>query len=167
MRKVNAILSAVILALFALHGVLGTFQLLDAGTALAKGLSHTLLTLAVIHALIGVKLTFDSVRVWRRTGAPYLRQNALFWARRLSGLAIMVLIAFHATAFSYTVDGAVRLHWFTPMRLAVQLLFVAALAVHIVANVKPMLIAFGVRKLKPRAGDILFILSALLLLMAA
>ena len=167
MRRINAVLSAVILALFALHGVLGAFQLLDAGTAIVKALSHTLETLVAIHFILGVKFTYDSLRVWRRTGAPYFRQNALFWARRLSGFAIMLLIGFHANAFSYVAEGVVRLHWFTTGRLIAQLLLVAALAVHIIANVKPMLISFGVRKLKPRAGDILFIASALLLLMAA
>ena len=120
-----------------------------------------------IHFILGVKFTYDSLRVWRRTGAPYFRQNALFWARRLSGFAIMLLIGFHANAFSYVAEGVVRLKWFTTGRLVAQLLLVAALAVHIIANVKPMLISFGVRKLKPRAGDILFIASALLLLMAA
>ena len=60
-----------------------------------------------------------------------------------------------------------RLHWFGGGQLAAQLLLVAALAVHIIANARPMLISFGVRKLKPRVGDILFIMSALLLIMAA
>ena len=167
MRRVNAILSAIILVLFALHGVLGAFQLMDAGTAIVKALSQTLEALVMIHFIIGVKLTYDSVRVWRRTGAPYFRQNALFWARRLSGLAIMALIGFHANAFSYQAEGVLRLHWFTAGRLTAQLLLVASLAVHIIANVKPMLIAFGVRRLKPRAGDILFLASALLVLMTA
>lgn len=167
MRKWNAILSAAILVLFILHGVLGAFQLMDMGTALAKGLSHTLLTLVFIHIVIGVKLTYDSVRVWKRTGAPYLKQNTLFWARRVSGLVIMALIAFHMMAFSYKAGGAVRLHWFGGGQLAAQLLLVAALAVHIIANARPMLISFGVRKQKPRVGDILFIMSALLLIMAA
>ena len=38
---------------------------------------------------------------------------------------------------------------------------------HIITNVKPMLITFGVKKLRPKAGDILFFVSAALLLMAA
>ena len=33
-----------------------------------------------------------------------------------------------------------------------------------ITNVKPMLISFGVHSLKPRAGDILFFLSILLVL---
>lgn len=166
MRRFNAILSAAVLVLFLLHGVLGAFQMFDAGTVTMKGLAYTMLALILLHAAIGVKLTWDSVRVWRRTGAGYFRQNALFWARRISGLAIMVLIGFHVTAFSYTVEGAFRLKWFDAFRLATQLLLVLSIAVHVITNVKPALIAFGVRRLKPRAADILFVLAAALLVMA-
>ena len=166
MRRFNAILSMAILALFLLHGILGAYQLFGLGTATLRGLAHMLLTLVAVHAVLGVKLTWDALRVWRRTGAGYFRQNVLFWARRVSGAAIMVLMAFHVTAFSYTVEGAFRLKWFDGFRLATQLLLAASLAVHVIANVKPMLIAFGVRRLKPRAADALFLLSALLLVMA-
>ena len=166
MRRFNAILSALVLALFILHGVLGAFQLFDAGTATMKGLAHGMLTLIAVHAVIGLKLTWDSLRVWRKTGAGYFRQNAIFWARRLSGLAILLLIGFHVTAFSYTVDGAFRLKPFGAFKLATQLLLVLAIAVHVITNVKPALIAFGVKKLRPRVADILFVLSAILIVMA-
>ena len=166
MRRVNAILSMLILALFLLHGVLGAFQMFGVGSATMKGLAHGMLTLIVVHALLGIKMTVDSVRVWRRTGAGYFRQNRLFWARRLSGLAIMLLIGFHVTAFSYTVDGAFRLQWFNAFRLATQILLVASIAAHVITNVKPALIALGIRRLKPRAADLLFILSVMLVVMA-
>ena len=167
MRKLNALLTAAILVLCVLHGVLGSFQLLGWGTVTNKWLTHGLLTLAALHGLVSLKLTWDAVRVWKRTGAPYLRENALFWARRISGVALMVLLVFHVTAFSYAAEGAFRLRWFTAARLATQLLLVAALAVHVITNVKPALIAFGIRRLKPRAADLLFVLSLLLLLFAA
>ena len=166
MRKLNAILSAAIVLLFLLHGVLGAFQLFGAGTVTMKGLAHGLLTLVGVHAALGVWMTVDAVRAWRKTGAGYFKQNRLFWARRLSGLAIMLLIGFHMTAFSYTVEGAFRLRWFDVPRLVVQLLLVASIAVHVITNVKPALIAFGVRKWKPRAADILFVLSAVLMVLA-
>ena len=167
MRKFNVVLTALIMALFLLHGVLGSFQLFGWGTVTSKALTHGLLTLVAVHAVLGLKMTWDSVKVWRRTGAPYLRQNALFWARRLSGLAIMVLLAFHLTAFSYSVEGAFRLRWFNAGRLVTQLLLLVSIAVHVIANVKPALIAFGIRRLRPRAADVLFVLSALLVVFAA
>ena len=167
MRRANAIFSALILVLFLLHAVLGSFQLFGVGTATMKGLSHGMTTLVAVHTVLGLILTVQSLRVWRRTGAPYLRQNALFWARRISGLAIMALLVFHMYAFSYTVDGAFRLQWFTALKLATQLLLLSAVAVHVIANVKPLLISFGVKRLRPRAADMLFVLSLLVLFMAA
>lgn len=167
MRKWNAILSAAILALFLLHGILGAFQLFGAGPTALRAVARAALALTVLHALIGCRLTADSIRVWRKTGAGYFRQNRLFWARRVSGFAVMVLLAFHMTAFGYDNGGAYRLRRFTEFKLGAQLLLSAALGVHILANVKPMLISFGVRGMKKWAGDILFVLSVLLLFMAA
>lgn len=167
MRRFNAILAMVILALFLLHGILGAFQMFGWGTVTSKALTHGLLTLICVHVALSLALTAQSIRTWKRTGAPYFRQNALFWARRISGVAIMVLLAFHLTAFSYTSAGAFRLKWFDGFKLATQLLLVLTIAVHVITNVKPVLIAFGIRRLKPRASDILFVLSLLLLLMAA
>ena len=167
MRKWNAILTAALLALFLAHAILGGFQLLGVGPTALKAAAWAALALALVHALIGVKLTADSIAVWKRTGAGYFRQNKLFWARRVSGFAVLVLLVFHMMAFGYQNGGAYRLRWFTTGKLAAQLLLALALAVHVIANVRPMLIAFGIRGLKKYAGDILFVLSVLLLFMAA
>ena len=167
MRKWNAILTAAIMSLFLLHAILGGFQLFGVGATALKGAAWAAAALTLVHTAIGVKLTADSIRVWKKTGVGYFKQNKLFWARRVSGFAVMILLIFHMTAFGYDNGGAYRLRWFTDAKLAAQLLLVAALAVHIVTNVKPMLISFGVRGLKKYVGDILFVLSVLLLFMAA
>ena len=167
MRKRNAILTAAIMVLFLLHAIFGAFQLFGVGQTALKATAWAALALVILHTLIGVKLTADSVKVWKKTGAGYFRQNKLFWARRVSGFAVMALLAFHMTAFGYYNSGAYRLRRFTDCKLAAQLLLVAAITVHVVTNVKPMLISFGVRSLKKWAGDILFVLSVLLLFMAA
>lgn len=167
MRKWNAILSAAIVVLFLVHAVIDGLLLVGVDDVLIKALPHTLAGLIVIHTFIGVKLTVDALRVWKRTGAGYFRENALFWARRLSGFAIMVLIFFHMFAFSYTEEGVVRLYRFDTSRLIAQLLFVLSLAVHLISNIRPALISFGVAPLRARAGGILLALSILLLGMAA
>ena len=167
MRKWNAVLTAAIMALFLLHGIFGAFQLFGVGPTALKAVARAAVALVAAHTLIGVKLTADSIRVWKKTGAGYFRQNKLFWARRVSGFAVMVLLVFHITAFGYDNGGAYRLRWFTDFKLATQLLLVAALAAHIIMNVRPMLISFGIKGLKKYVGDILFVLSVLLLFMAA
>ena len=167
MRKWNAILTAAIMALFLLHAIFGAFQLFGVGPTALKAVAWAALVLVAAHTLIGVKLTADSLRVWKQTRVGYFRQNKLFWARRISGFAVMVLLAFHMTAFGTSNGGAYRLRWFTDFKLATQLLLIVTLTLHVLMNVRPMLISFGVRGLKKYAGDILFVLSVLLLFMAA
>ena len=105
MRRINSLLTLLILVLFLLHGIFGAFQLFGIGATALKGLARAALTLTVVHALIGVKLTYDSIRVWRKTGAAYFRENRMFWTRRISGLAVLVLLVFHMLAFSATGSG--------------------------------------------------------------
>ncbi|AVM68223.1 pilus assembly protein PilX [Lachnospiraceae bacterium oral taxon 500] len=167
MRKWNAVLTLLIFILFLLHAVFGSLQMLGVGNTALKGLSWAAVGLITVHTLIGLKLTLETLKVQRQTGVFYWRENKLFWARRISGLAVMLLLFCHLTAFSYTRDGAYRLHWFTAGRLTVQLFLLAAVGVHIITNVKPLLIAFGVKGLRSWLIDMLVILSVLLLFMAA
>ena len=78
----------------------------------------------------------------------------------------MVLLGFHFAAFGDSSRAVYRLQYFGSAKLAAQLLLTAALAVHVLSNVKPMLISFGIRALRPRAGDLLLVLSVLLLVFA-
>ena len=79
----------------------------------------------------------------------------------------MVLLVFHLTAFGDNSGAQYRLAWFDTAKLVTQLLLVAAIALHVLSNVRPMFISFGIRSLRERVGDILVILSAGLLFMAA
>ena len=166
MRKTNGIIAAVVFALFVLHGVLGALNMMNIAPIIVKALSRTMLALIGVHALISIGLSVKAVVTAAKTHVPYFRQNRLFWARRLSGALIMLLVFFHMTAFGYTSGGVFRLVPFDVFRLITQLLFLLSVALHIITNVKPMLITFGVRKLRPKAGDILFFVSAAMLFMA-
>ena len=166
MRKFNAVLTAVIMVLFLLHAILGGFQLIGVGATALKTIAWISVGLIAIHVILGTKMTIDSLRVWKKTGVGYFKENKIFWARRISGFAVMILLVFHLTAFSS--GGAIyRLQWFTTFRLVTQLLLVVSIAVHVITNVRPMLISFGVKSLRPYVGDILVVLTVLLLFMAA
>ena len=167
MRKWNACLTAAILLLFLVHGILGSFQLFGLGDTAAKTIARVAEGLIYIHALIGLKLTVDTLRVRKKTGVGYFKENALFWARRISGFAILVLMAFHFNAFGETSGALYRLKVFDGLKLATQLLLVMTIALHIITNVKPALISFGIKSWRARTGEILVILSVLLLVMAA
>ncbi len=167
MRKFNTILTALILVLFLIHAILGSFQMFGIGGTVMKTLSWISAGLAGIHMLIGIKLTLDTLRAQKKAGKAYFRENLLFWARRVSGFAVMALLFFHFTAFGYYVGEAYRLRWFDTGRLVTQILLVITLAVHIISNVRPMMIALGIKTLRQWTGDILFVISVLLLFAAA
>ena len=167
MRKFNAILTALILVLFILHAVFGSLQMLGIGSTALKTLAWVNVGLIVLHVLIGIKFTFDTLSAQRKTGVSYFKENRLFWARRISGFAIMILLFFHLTAFGQTVDGVERLQWFDTAKLVTNILLVLSIALHVITNAKPMLISFGIKSLKKYAGDILFVLAILMVFIAA
>lgn len=164
MRKLNTILSVILLGIFLLHGILGSLQLLRVnGIISGKTLAWIGMGVLAAHTVIGVILTIQTFRASKKNGDNYLKQNSLFWTRRASGLAILILIFFHIGTYGAKINGNFVLFEFTTVKLIAQLLLIAALFVHIFVNVKPLLIAKGVIKHKKRRVDIFLILSVLVL----
>ena len=171
MRKWNAVLSAAIIILFIAHGVIGAFQLAGlypGGARILKMLARALFTLIAIHGVIGIKLTVDTLRIQKKAGVSYFRENKLFWARRISGFAIFFMIFYHVLLFTgHDTNGHVRLNPFEMPQLILHLLLVLTIALHIISNVRPVLIAFGIRSLKAFAADLIIIFAILLVFMGA
>ena len=171
MRKGNAVLSVLIMVLFAVHLVWGGLIMAGmtaGGSRVLKMLTHIMLTLIAVHVVIGLVLTADTVRVWRKTGVHYLRRNMLFWVRRVSGLAMMFFVAVHVMIFSgRTVEGVYRLNPFGAIELAAMLLMAASLLVHLSCNITPLRIALGLSDKKNFRMDLLLVVSILLLLAGA
>lgn len=166
MRKWNAIVCLLLLALLVIHAVGGGFQLMGiipgGGTTLTY-LAWIMAALLVVHVVIGIKLTIDSVVAGRRSGRFYLRQNLEFWARRISGIAVMLLVVCHLLIFNVSSSGVYRLHVFEGAELTTQILLVIALLVHLLTNIRPLMISFGIGHLRIYVRDILFILAVLML----
>ncbi len=163
MRKLNAVISAALVALLLHHIVFGAFQLAGLDMMVSKPLSWVFMALTLAHAAIGIKLSLDTERAKRKSGVSYGRENRLFRARRDSGFAMLIFLAMHIVSFSTEVDGVLRLRYFGTFRLASQLLLVAALSVHLLCNVRPLLIALGVRSHRKWIADILWIAAVMLL----
>ena len=70
----------------------------------------------------------------------------------------------HLLIFSGTGDEAYRLVFFHSGRLISQILLIAALALHILTNIRPALIGLGIKAGRLLSADICFVLSAVLLL---
>ncbi|MBR1748083.1 MAG: hypothetical protein IJ735_07790 [Clostridia bacterium] len=155
MRKLNAIVTASMLLCFVLHAVLGTLKLFgvyDNGSINIIG--YVTLSLCGIHAVVGIFLTAVGVRAIIRSGTHYFRDNMLFWARRISALGVLVMIVFHVcTAIEI---GSLP-------RLITRILLGVSIALHVILNVKPLLLSFGVRALRPVYANVAFFSSAILL----
>lgn len=163
MRKLNTILSILLLFIFLLHGIMGSFSLLGIGKSVGGMLVWIGVAILALHTIIGIVLTVQTLWATKSKDNLYLKQNALFWARRASGLAILILVFFHVGLFGGVKDGTYILFPFTTVRLAMQLLLIAAFFLHIFINVRPLLVSLGILSYKERRGDIYLILSVLLL----
>ena len=164
MRRFNGILAMIILVLFLVHAVMGSFLMIGFGDNALKFVAKITEGLIYIHLIIGVKYTVDTIRAQRKSGVSYFKENKLFWVRRISGLAIMIFLITHFSAFKADGDF-IRLAYFDIIKLTTQILLVASIAVHVISNVKPALITFGIKSLKDISVDILLVLSILLAFM--
>lgn len=166
MRKLNAIISMTVLALLLLHAVAGGFQLMGiipGGSSLLSVMAWIMTGLIVLHIVIGVRLTIDTLIATRRSGVSYPGENRIFWARRISGFAVMLFVVCHIFTFLQPGGDVYRLAVFDGIRLAVQILMVLSVAVHVLTNIKPLLISFGIKGFRIYVKDILFILAIVML----
>ena len=161
MRRLNAIVSLLLIILFLIHTIAGSFQLMKiipGGNELMKDLSYFMLFLIGVHVIIGIKLTLDSVKVGIKSGKFYFRENAVFWIRRITGFAMIMLIICHVALF--TSNGEIfRLNDFNEVQLVFSILLVFTLLIHILANIRPLLISFGISGFRLYIKDILLILA--------
>jgi hypothetical protein len=154
-----------LMVLVLLHGIAGGFQLMGlipGGSSLLEVLAWAMLVLLAVHIVIGVVLTARTLRASAKAGAAYVRENTLFWIRRLSGFALAMLLLLHLLIFVRTGTGVFRLHDFGTQELLGQLLLLAALAVHLLCDVKPLAIALGLHSGRGYGRDMLLILAVVL-----
>ena len=167
MRRLNLFLVAGMLLSFLAHGITGSLGMSGANIAVSEVLSYITLAFTCAHVLVTLVLTGETLYVRHRAKAGYLRGNGMFWARRISGLAIVVPLVMHLVIFSPKNEGAYRLTAFTRGRMISQILLVLAVALHAFLNIRPVLIALGIRQKKAVSVDVFIILAVLLLLFGA
>ena len=166
MRKLNTILSVLLLFICLLHGLMGSFMLLGISSGAGKFLAWIGVGILAAHTVLGLLLTAQTFRASRSGGKLYGKQNALFWARRTSGLAILLMLFFHIGVFGRVQDGVYILFPFTTVRLLTQRLLVASVFVHLLLNLRPLLVSLGIVRDKEQRGDLYLILSILVLFAA-
>jgi len=168
MRKCNAVLSMGILVMFLIHAIAGGFQLsgiMAGGSAVMQAVAWIMLVMIVMHMLIGCKLTADTLKACKKSGTSYYKENKLFWLRRSSGFAVMIFILLHVLIFlGRNENGVYRLSYFGTLQLISQILLVISIAVHVLTNIRPLMIAVGTKSYFKILMDILFILSVIFIL---
>ena len=171
MRKFNAVLGMSIFALFLIHIILGSMQLtgvMPGGNVIMIVGTILLLAAVGLHTLIGIKLTADTMKAIKKSGANYFKDNKLFWIRRISGFALMFFIAAHIIIFSgHRSGGTFRLNLFDVPQLIISILLVLSVLLHIVTNIRPLMTALGAGKAKEFLADIAVVFSILLMLAGA
>ena len=76
------------------YGLMGSFMLLGISSGAGKFLAWIGVGILAAHTVLGLLLTAQTFRASRSGGKLYGKQNALFWARRTSGLAILLMLFF-------------------------------------------------------------------------
>ena len=105
MRKWNNILARVILILFLLHALMGSLMLLGISNLSIRPFSWLLLTAVAAHGILGILSTIRAIKSGKQSGKWYLQKNAAYWTKRFSGLAILILLGFHITAYTTTIGS--------------------------------------------------------------
>ncbi len=171
MRRLNAIITALIIPLFLVHLIWGSLILTgmtNGGSRIFRLIATAMLFLIAAHVTISIKLTVDTIRAVKRSGTFYWRENLLFLIRRISGFAMLFFILAHVLIFQGRISGgAFRLNLFDAAALASQILMVVSLLLHLCANITPLRIALGLRDGRNIRTDLAFILAILLLLAGA
>jgi hypothetical protein len=165
MRRLNAIISMAIIVLFLIHGIAGAFQIIGfipGGSSVLKILTGIMVGMIFVHMLIGILLTMQTLKISKKSGVSYYKENTLFWIRRISGFVLMLLVLLHLMVFMQTGGGLFRLGYFGVPQLIGQVLMLFALAVHLLCNIKPVAIALGLYGGRGYCRDILLILSIVL-----
>ena len=120
-----------------------------------------------LHVIVTSVLTIQTLIARKRSGAGYFRDNLMFWARRISGFALLIPLVLHILTFiGNNSSGAFRLNEFGNAQLILQILFVILIAFHVFTNIGPALISLGVRNKKAFAADMIFVISVILLFAA-
>ncbi len=145
LRKWNTIAAAVLVGLLLVHGLLGCYRLLGFQTAGGRLLGVIMLGLLVFHASAGFFFSFSAMRNCKFGKPWYLAANWMFWARHISGLAILILIPLHFYTYGVMANnGGFLVLPFPFTRLLAQILLIAAILIHLVLSLRSFLMKFFV-----------------------
>lgn len=151
MRKCNSIVSIVLVILLLIHLFIGAFVMLDIisfSPAWKKVLSVAMVVLLLAHIVMGTILTIKSIRITNKSSKKYLGLNKKFWISRISAFLIIILGVYHIYFFMNKGNQGIRLKTFEEFQLLASIVFVLAILVHIITNIKSTIISLGIEKVR-------------------
>ena len=167
MRKLNIGIVICMFISFLVHAVTGSISMMGGNTVANRIVSRITLVFVIMHIIISTVLTVMTFHAMKVSHTCYLKENKMFWARRISGLVIPIPLIMHLVIFTNTNSEVMRLRAFTAGRMISQILLVLSVALHVITNVRPALITLGIKRLDRFKADILLILSIIFFFLAA
>lgn len=163
MRKLNIIIVISLIIIFLIHPIQSAFLLLGFTEKDWNTLAWIGVGLVLIHALIGIYLSADTLKTLWKGQKNYFQGNGRFWLSRISGFLILILMVFHFNAYGEMEDGKYVVFPFTDIKLFFQLGLLLALFIHLFVNVKPLLISLGITD-RGKIRKLIFIILTLVLI---
>lgn len=147
LRRINHILSIILLIFLEIHIIASSFLMFGWSRVILEHVARVEFILVMCHALIGMILTFRNRPL--RNSNKYMKENRLYWLRRVTGIGILILAMPHISMFvKWHDDTFAVLKKIKAVQMGMHMLFIAFIMVHLAINIKPMLISMGVKKYK-------------------
>ena len=162
-RRWNSWLGKLLIFLLFLHGLAAGYMLAALEyISWVKPVGYAACAALAVHTVFAVILSIDT---WRagRSGRWYMRENVVFWLRRLTGLSLLFFLFFHFGAYGSMVGGRYVLRAFTFPLYAAQVGLLLAAVLHVGVSMKGMLVADGVTRFQMWRNISFLVLAAFLL----
>lgn len=146
LRKINSLLSALILIVFAGHlfFMSGLLTGLVGFNPNFKYFSFALLTLVLLHTLFGFGFMFERIIKRRRGQKSYTEQNKLFSLQMVSGILLLALVVLHTTAYGYTnAEGVFILRTPSLFYYVTECLLALFVCLHSMISLPRLCVSFG------------------------
>lgn len=146
LRKINSFLIIPIILLLISHVVLmaGLLTGTIGFNPDFKIFSKLLLPLVLLHALFGICFMIERIVKKKRGQNTYPKPNTIFRLQMLSGIAMLILVFLHVTAYGYTnAEGVFILRDPSLFYYITESLFALSICVHCAVSFPRMAITFG------------------------
>ena len=144
MKKFNSVISLLLIIAVLAHGVLASLLMMGWVGNTMPIPAFISLGLLLIHIVLSCILSTKTIKDAVKSGDKYEIQNKMFIIRRVSGVLMMVFVIAHLVFyFGPQVENFKDTAMSVP-QLVLLILLLISLIVHIVTNIRPLMVSLGV-----------------------